>query len=79
MCLEVVVMLMAEAVAEDTVDAGSTASTAILLGDRLLVANVGDSRAVIIVPDNVFRSFRYRYRMRVKDFTFLSKMVLVMI
>ncbi|KAL0407878.1 UNVERIFIED_CONTAM: putative protein phosphatase 2C 59 [Sesamum radiatum] len=28
-------------------DAGSTASTAILLGDRLLVANVGDSRAVI--------------------------------
>lgn len=28
-------------------DAGSTASTAILVGDRLLVANVGDSRAVI--------------------------------
>ena len=28
-------------------DAGSTASSAILLGDRLLVANVGDSRAVI--------------------------------
>ncbi|XP_018444369.1 probable protein phosphatase 2C 69 isoform X2 [Raphanus sativus] len=28
-------------------DAGSTASTAILIGDRLLVANVGDSRAVI--------------------------------
>ncbi|CAN8299126.1 unnamed protein product [Cochlearia groenlandica] len=28
-------------------DAGSTASTAILFGDRLLVANVGDSRAVI--------------------------------
>ncbi|KAL6629831.1 hypothetical protein ACP70R_029596 [Stipagrostis hirtigluma subsp. patula] len=30
-----------------TRDAGSTASTAIILGDRLLVANVGDSRAVI--------------------------------
>lgn len=28
-------------------DAGSTASTAILVGDRLLIANVGDSRAVI--------------------------------
>ncbi|XP_010445024.1 PREDICTED: probable protein phosphatase 2C 59 [Camelina sativa] len=28
-------------------DAGSKASTAILVGDRLLVANVGDSRAVI--------------------------------
>ncbi|KAK8968645.1 putative protein phosphatase 2C 59 [Platanthera guangdongensis] len=28
-------------------DAGSTASTAVLFGDRLLVANVGDSRAVI--------------------------------
>ncbi|KAG7550220.1 PPM-type phosphatase domain superfamily [Arabidopsis thaliana x Arabidopsis arenosa] len=28
-------------------DAGSTASTAILVGDRLVVANVGDSRAVI--------------------------------
>ncbi|KAE8677808.1 putative protein phosphatase 2C 59 [Hibiscus syriacus] len=28
-------------------NAGSTASTAILVGDRLLVANVGDSRAVI--------------------------------
>ncbi|KAF3539438.1 hypothetical protein F2Q69_00018678 [Brassica cretica] len=28
-------------------DAGSTASTAILIGDRLIVANVGDSRAVI--------------------------------
>ncbi|KAL5550052.1 hypothetical protein UlMin_000228 [Ulmus minor] len=28
-------------------DAGSTASTAILVGDRLLVENVGDSKAVI--------------------------------
>lgn len=28
-------------------DAGSTASTAVLVGDRLLIANVGDSRAVI--------------------------------
>lgn len=27
-------------------DAGSTASTALLLGDRLFVANVGDSRVV---------------------------------
>ncbi|XP_062224067.1 probable protein phosphatase 2C 10 [Phragmites australis] len=30
-----------------TRDAGSTASTAIIVGDRLLVANVGDSRAVV--------------------------------
>ncbi|CAK9164916.1 unnamed protein product [Ilex paraguariensis] len=30
-------------------DAGSTASTAVLLGDRLLVANVGDSRVVACV------------------------------
>lgn len=28
-------------------DAGSTASTAVVVGDRLLVANVGDSRAVM--------------------------------
>jgi serine/threonine protein phosphatase PrpC len=28
-------------------DAGSTASTAILVGGRLVVANVGDSRAVV--------------------------------
>ncbi|MBA0839187.1 hypothetical protein Goarm_004947 [Gossypium armourianum] len=34
-------------------DAGSTASTAILVGDRLLVANVGDSRAVICRGGNV--------------------------
>lgn len=27
-------------------DAGSTASTVVLLGDRVLVANVGDSRVV---------------------------------
>jgi len=27
-------------------DAGSTASTAMLLGDRIVVANVGDSRVV---------------------------------
>ncbi|XWS72789.1 hypothetical protein CRYUN_Cryun02cG0070900 [Craigia yunnanensis] len=33
-------------------DAGSTASTAILVGDRLLVANVGDSRAVICREGN---------------------------
>ncbi|KAG0498378.1 hypothetical protein HPP92_002662 [Vanilla planifolia] len=33
-------------------DAGSTASTAILVGDRLLVANVGDSRAVICRAGN---------------------------
>ncbi|KAK7260992.1 hypothetical protein RIF29_27295 [Crotalaria pallida] len=33
-------------------DAGSTASTAILVGDRLLVANVGDSRAVICRDGN---------------------------
>nr|VDD27037.1 unnamed protein product [Brassica oleracea] len=35
-------------------DAGSTASTAILVGDRLLVANVGDSRAVICRAGNAF-------------------------
>ncbi|XP_073288079.1 probable protein phosphatase 2C 59 [Primulina huaijiensis] len=33
-------------------DAGSTASTAILVGDRLLVANVGDSRAVVCRAGN---------------------------
>ncbi|XP_021900113.1 probable protein phosphatase 2C 59 isoform X1 [Carica papaya] len=33
-------------------DAGSTASTAVLVGDRLLVANVGDSRAVICRDGN---------------------------
>ncbi|PKU84898.1 putative protein phosphatase 2C 59 [Dendrobium catenatum] len=33
-------------------DAGSTASTAILVGNRLLVANVGDSRAVICRAGN---------------------------
>ncbi|KAJ4887891.1 putative protein phosphatase 2C 71 [Raphanus sativus] len=37
-----------------TIDAGSTASTAILVGDRLLVANVGDSRAVICRAGNAF-------------------------
>ncbi|KAL0692291.1 hypothetical protein Bca4012_059471 [Brassica carinata] len=35
-------------------DAGSTASTAILVGDRLLVANVGDSRAVICRAGKAF-------------------------
>ncbi|KAK3000658.1 hypothetical protein RJ639_020752, partial [Escallonia herrerae] len=35
-------------------DAGSTASTAILVGDRLLVANVGDSRAVICRGGSAF-------------------------
>ncbi|KAF3777114.1 putative protein phosphatase 2C 59 [Nymphaea thermarum] len=33
-------------------DAGSTASTAVLVGDRLLVANVGDSRVVICRDGN---------------------------
>ncbi|ERN07416.1 hypothetical protein AMTRI_Chr12g241640 [Amborella trichopoda] len=33
-------------------DAGSTASTAVLVGDRLVVANVGDSRAVICRDGN---------------------------
>eukprot|EP00249_Psilotum_nudum_P012220 c23659_g1_i2 orf=508-1125(+) len=36
-----------EAESNEHRDAGSTASTAVLVGDRLLVANVGDSRAVI--------------------------------
>ncbi|KAK8553629.1 hypothetical protein V6N13_062426 [Hibiscus sabdariffa] len=35
-------------------DAGSTASTAVLVGDRLLVANVGDSRAVICRGGSAF-------------------------
>ncbi|KAL2504478.1 Protein kinase superfamily protein [Abeliophyllum distichum] len=35
-------------------DAGSTASTAILVGNRLVVANVGDSRAVICRGGNAF-------------------------
>jgi protein phosphatase 1L len=35
-------------------DAGSTASTAVLVGDRLLVANVGDSRAVICRSGEAF-------------------------
>ncbi|KAL4566573.1 hypothetical protein LXL04_030691 [Taraxacum kok-saghyz] len=34
-------------------DAGSTASTAIIVSTRLLVANVGDSRAVICKGGNV--------------------------
>ncbi|KAG2608247.1 probable protein phosphatase 2C 59 [Panicum virgatum] len=34
-------------------DAGSTASTAILVGDRLVVANVGDSRVVICRGDAI--------------------------
>ncbi|XVF19189.1 hypothetical protein REPUB_Repub11eG0088900 [Reevesia pubescens] len=38
-------------------DARSTASTAILVGDRLLVANVGDSRVVIFRGGNVSRAF----------------------
>ncbi|CAH8385607.1 unnamed protein product [Eruca vesicaria subsp. sativa] len=37
-----------------TTDAGSTASTAILVRDRLLVANVGDSRAVICRAGTAF-------------------------
>eukprot|EP00268_Persea_americana_P058947 TRINITY_DN7176_c0_g1_i1.p1 TRINITY_DN7176_c0_g1~~TRINITY_DN7176_c0_g1_i1.p1 ORF type:complete len:325 (-),score=89.50 TRINITY_DN7176_c0_g1_i1:492-1466(-) len=39
-------------------DAGSTASTAILVGDRLLVANVGDSRAVICRGGNAIAASR---------------------
>ncbi|KAI3788916.1 hypothetical protein L2E82_01697 [Cichorium intybus] len=35
-------------------DAGSTASTAIIVGNRLLVANVGDSRAVICRGGNAY-------------------------
>jgi protein phosphatase 1L len=35
-------------------DAGSTASTAVLVGERLLVANVGDSRAVICRAGKAF-------------------------
>ena len=31
---------------------GSTASTAVLVGDRLFVANVGDSRAIICREGN---------------------------
>ena len=45
-------------------DAGSTASTAILVGDRLLVANVGDSRAVICRGGNGKGcSFVYTYEL----------------
>ncbi|KAL7001771.1 putative protein phosphatase 2C 59, partial [Sarracenia purpurea var. burkii] len=36
-----------ELLKSENIHAGSTASTAILVGNRLLVANVGDSRAVI--------------------------------
>ncbi|XP_071715727.1 probable protein phosphatase 2C 10 [Rutidosis leptorrhynchoides] len=35
-------------------DVGSTASTAVLIGNRLLVANVGDSRAVVCKNGNAF-------------------------
>jgi protein phosphatase 1L len=38
--------LKVEDSADHEYDAGSTAATAVLVGDRLLVANVGDSRAV---------------------------------
>jgi len=36
-----------DAVAEGNIQDGSTASTAVLVGNHLYVANVGDSRAVI--------------------------------
>jgi protein phosphatase 1L len=36
-----------DAVAEGNIQVGSTASTAVLVGNHLYVANVGDSRAVI--------------------------------
>jgi len=54
-------------------DAGSTASTAVLVGDRLLVANVGDSRAVIsrggtAVPlSNDHKPNRTDERQRIED------------
>jgi len=36
-----------DAVAEGNIQVGSTATTAVLVGNHLYVANVGDSRAVI--------------------------------
>lgn len=54
-------------------DAGSTASTAVLVGDRLLVANVGDSRAVIsrggtaVALSNDHKPNRTDERQRIED------------
>ena len=48
-------------------DAGSTASTAILVGDRLLVANVGDSKVVISRAGKGKMNMRKRDKMKLTN------------
>lgn len=54
-------------------DAGSTASTAVLVGDKLFVANVGDSRAVVSIDgkahalSNDHKPNRVDERQRIED------------
>jgi hypothetical protein len=69
-----------------TRDAGSTASTAIIVGDRLIVANVGDSRAVIskggegrFVVSNIFHytSMHLCILFSIRNFSFLGHVFLI--
>ena len=61
--------LETESNTEHEYDAGSTASTAVLVGDRLLVANVGDSGFIVVRNGDVIaksmpmqRGFNFPYQ-----------------